>query len=127
MNYMVQFSIAAVMIAALSNGPAHGAGVPKDRLERLSSGVNVTQWFEVYSPQRESHYRDYMSEDEMALIRHLGLRHVRLCSSPQYLYDPADPQHLNPAHLDDLETAIRRFHGHDLAVVLDPHNGDEKR
>ncbi len=103
------------------------AAVPQARLDRLSSGVNVTQWFQAYSPQPESHYRDYMSDDEMAMIRHLGLRHVRLCVSPQYLYDPADPTHPIADHLADLEAAITRFHAHDLAVIVDPHNTNQER
>src|ERR1041384_6481209 len=97
---------AAMAVLASAALPAFAYSVPKTRLDRLASGANVTQWFQVYSPQPDSHYRDYMSDDEMALIRRLGLQHVRLCVSPQYLYEPTDPIHPIAAHLADLEAAI---------------------
>jgi aryl-phospho-beta-D-glucosidase BglC (GH1 family) len=103
------------------------ADVPRSRLEKLSSGANITQWFQVYSPKPDSHYREYMSDDEMALIRRIGLRHVRLCFSPQFLYDPSNPDRPIAEHLAWLEDGIRRLHRHGLAVVVDPHNSDQKR
>ena len=106
---------------------AASAEVPRARLERLSAGANITQWFQAYGPQPDSHYTDYMSDDEIALIRRLGLRHVRLCFSPQYLYDPANPDQPIESHAATLEASIRRLHAHDLAVLLDPHNTDQKR
>jgi hypothetical protein len=111
-------------IAAVDSAPS---GVPQSRLEKLSRGANITQWFQVYSPKPDSHYRTYMNDEEIALIRRLGLRHVRLCFSPQYLYDPANPEKPIAAHLAVLEEAIRRLHAHDLAVVLDPHNTNQRR
>lgn len=103
------------------------ADVPKSRLDRLSRGANVTRWFQTWASTPDSHYRSYMSDDEIAMIQRLGLRHVRLCFSPQYLYDPSQPDTPIPDHLAMLEEAIGRFNAHDLAVVLDPHNTDQKR
>lgn len=103
------------------------SSVPQSRLDKLRYGANVTQWFQAYQPKPEAHYREYIRDDEMALMRRLGLRHVRLCFSPQYLYDPADPEHPISSHLADFESGIRRFHAHGLAVVVDPHNTDQKR
>jgi len=106
---------------------AEPSSVPKVRLDRLSRGANVTQWFQAYGPADESHYRTYMSDDEIALIRKLGLTHVRLCVSPRYLYDPSTPDQPIAGHLADFESAIQRFLDHDLGVVVDPHNTDQKR
>lgn len=117
-------SFALMAAAAFGTEPN---SVPKTRLDRLSRGVNVTQWFQVYGPADESHYRSYMSDDEIALIRRLGLTHVRLCISPQYLYDSSMPDQPIAPHLAELESAIQRFLSHDLAVVVDPHNTDQKR
>jgi aryl-phospho-beta-D-glucosidase BglC (GH1 family) len=127
MSLWKTLALAGGLLAAL---PALGAapnGVPKKRLERLSRGANVTQWFQTSSPQPESHYTDYMGDDEIAAIRKLGLRHVRLCVSPTYLYDPAKPDQPIPAHVEALKAGIRRFHAKDLAVIVDLHNGDKTK
>lgn len=118
---------AALLLAVSAIVHAGPTSVPQSRLDRLSRGANVTQWFQVYGPVDESHYKTYMSDDEIGLIRRLGLTHVRLCVSPQYLYDPARPAEPIAPHLADLESAIQRFLAHDLAVVIDPHNTDQKR
>jgi endoglucanase len=116
-----------LLLCLLSAALIATAEVPRSRLEKLSRGANITQWFQVYSPKPDSHYRDYISDDEIALIRRLGLRHVRLCFSPQFLYDPADPEHPTSDHFSMIEEGIRRLNKHGLAVVLDPHNSDQKR
>jgi endoglucanase len=105
---------------------AETAGVPASRLAKLSRGTNVTQWFQVYSPVDAAHYQNYMSDAEMAMIYRLGLRHVRLCISPDYLYDPKAPGTLPEAHLATLESAIRRFNHQKLAVIVDMHNTDKQ-
>lgn len=127
----VELNLIAIM-AAMSLLTGHCTAlptntVPKDRLDRLSRGANITQWFQVYRPTNDSHYRSYMTDEEIAMIRGLGLRHVRLCVSPQFLYDPANPQTPIEDHLVLLEEGIRRLHRHDLAVVLDPHNTVQAR
>ncbi len=111
-------------IIALSNA---SADVPKSRLERLSKGANITRWFQTWDTTSEGHYTSYMSDDEIAMIRNMGLRHVRLCFSPEYLYDPAHPETPIPDHLALLEKAIHRLNAGDLAVVLDPHNTVQPR
>lgn len=123
---MIRSTTIAFLLCLLGVSACRG-DVPRSRLDRLSAGANITQWFQVYQPTPESHYQDYMGDDEIALIRRLGVRHVRLCFSPQYLYDPANPEQPIPSHLAALEEGIRRLHAHDLAVVLDPHNTDQKR
>jgi len=113
--------LAAVAVASAS------AEVPKSRLARLSRGANVTRWFQQWGSASDTHYRDYMSDDEIAMMRRMGLRHVRLCFSPQFLYDPSHPDTPIPDHLAMLQDAIKRFIAHDLAVVLDPHNTEQPR
>ena len=85
----------------------------------------MTQWFQVSGPVDEAHYQNYLSDAEIALIYRLGLRHVRLCVSPSYLYDPKAPGTLSEAHITLLEAAIRRFHRQKLAVIVDLHNTDK--
>lgn len=119
--------LALAPAAVAATAAARPGGVPQARLDRLKTGADITQWFQVYSPQPDSHYHDYISDDEMAMMQRMGLRHVRLCVSPQFLYDPADPEHPIPGHLAMLEDGIRRLVAHDLAVVVDPHNTVQPR
>jgi endoglucanase len=127
MNILVPLGAVGYLLASLPAADSSQAGVPRSRLERLSRGTNVTQWFQVYGQATEDHYRSYMSDEEITLIRRLGLRHVRLCISPQYLYDPTQPDQPLPSHVAALEEAIRRLNAHDLAVIVDPHNTNQKR
>ncbi|MDQ2801143.1 MAG: glycoside hydrolase family 5 protein [Pseudomonadota bacterium] len=102
------------------------AGVPAGRLEKLSRGTSVTQWFQVSGPVDESHYQNYLSDAEIALIARLGLHHVRLCVAPSYLYDPKAPGTLSEGRMAMLESAIQRFNRQKLAVIVDLHNTDKQ-
>ena len=126
---MIRYTALTVAVLAAGFAPLVPVvdGVPKSRLERLSKGANITRWFQTFGPTRESHYREYMSDDEIAMIRRLGIRHVRLCFSPQYLYDPAQPEKPADDHLTLFADAIQRFIAKDLAVIVDPHNTDQTR
>jgi hypothetical protein len=127
MNVIVALAAVVAVLAAIPVAESAGPGVPAGRLERLSKGANITQWFQAYRPVDASHYRNYMSDDELKLIRSLGLRHVRLCFSPQFLYDPATPSKPLAENLAMFEEGIRRILAQDLAVVVDPHNTDRRR
>ena len=105
---------------------AKSGGVPAVRLEELSKGVDVTQWFQVYTKVNESHYENYMSNSEIALIAKLGLHHVRLCISPDFLYNPKNPGVVSDAHIKLLKSAIHRFIHYNLAVIVDMHNTDKQ-
>ncbi len=121
-------SVASVISPhSMPPGVARDSAVPKARIDRLSRGANITQWFQVYGRASDDHYRTYMGDDEIAMIRRMGLRHVRLCFSPQYLYDPENPDVPIAEHLGDLQDAIGRLIARDLAVVLDPHNTNQQR
>jgi endoglucanase len=128
MRFLSGIAAAPLLLAAAAAVlHAEPSSVPKARLDRLSRGVNVTQWFQAYGPTDDIHYKTYMSDGEIAMIRKLGLTHVRLCVSPQYLYDPATPDEPIEQHLAAYQSAIQRFLAHDLAVIVDPHNTDQKR
>ncbi len=110
---------------ATANAP-NASGVSASRLKELSKGVDVTQWFQVYSKVDVSHYKNYMSDAEIALIAKLGLYHVRLCISPNFLYNPQAPTVVSNQHIKLLESAIHRFLQHNLAVIVDMHNTDKQ-
>ncbi len=96
--------------------PCSVGGVPADRLERLSIGVNVTrpfwgyQWtYDDFSPW---YAQQAFGADDIAYIRSLGFRHVRLPLADRDLFDPAAPDELNAEMLTELrgalETALAR-------------------
>jgi aryl-phospho-beta-D-glucosidase BglC (GH1 family) len=120
------FAAPAQLPAAETVSDAKTGGVPPIRLEELSKGVDVAQWFQVYTKVDESHYKNYMSNSEIALIAKLGLRHVRLCVSPDFLYNPKNPGLVPEEHIKLLKAAIRRFLQNNLAVIVDMHNTDKQ-
>ena len=97
--------------------------VPAARLARLATGANVCRWFR--SPQRDSptHFDDYISESEAALIARMGIKHVRLCIAPQVLME-ATTGAVRAERAPQLDAAIQRFHRAGLLVVVDIHNED---
>lgn len=103
------------------------AEVPRTRLERLSTGANVCRWFRYALDRPEEHYANYISDEEMRVMRAIGLRHVRLCIHPEMIYDPARPTEPIAPMLAHIDRAIERFHRADLAVVLDLHNENQER
>ncbi|MGC8666989.1 MAG: glycoside hydrolase family 5 protein [Chthonomonadales bacterium] len=126
MNAHLSLAVATCLVTCTLASGAR-AGVPKSRLERLKSGVNITRWFTAWGPVGPDHYRTYISDDELAMMHKMGIRHVRLCFSPEFLYDPGNPAEPIPNHLALYEEAIRRIEAHGMAVVVDPHNTVQPR
>jgi endoglucanase len=58
---------------------------------------------------------------DLALVRGLGLRHVRLAVDPVLLFDRSRPCRMSRPGLDALDAAIDRILGHGLAVIVDLH------
>ncbi len=124
-NLCISLVLAAGLVAC-SLGSAVAQGVPKSRLEKLGSGVNITRWFQ-WGGSGSDHFRTYIGDDELAMMKRMGIRNVRLCFSPQFLYDPASPAEPIADHLALYEDAIRRIEAHGMAVVVDPHNTVQPR
>src|SRR6266849_5356790 len=82
--------LAVLATAAVGCGRALGprppeplSAVPAARLARLAHGVNVMRWFNEWG--RKPPFSDYLSDADLAAIRTLGFRVVRLPVDPQYL------------------------------------------
>jgi endoglucanase len=98
-------------------------GVPRSRLDRLAKGANVCLWFRFVRQESAEHYANYIPESEAALMRRIGLTHVRLCLQPKVVMD----QTTGAVRQDKaafVEAAIGRFHRAGLLVVVDLHNED---
>lgn len=97
--------------------------VPQSRIDRLAKGANICRWFRFPVAETEEHFKNYVTEDEAALLRSIGLTHVRLCVAPKHLFD-AKSAKIDPKMLAHVDAAIAKFHKAGLAVVLDIHNED---
>ncbi len=98
--------------------------VPARRIARLSKSVNITRWF--WFPEvggnSDQYFKTYMTDDDLSLIRSMGVLSVRLVISPTLFYQVDKPTELNPAMIGYLDSAIDRLLAHDLAVVIDMHD-----
>lgn len=119
--------ILACVVAALLGcahpappSPAPLGAVPPARLERLSRAVNVSRWFALYSAKKPPRFADYLSDDDIAMIRASGFRAIRLFIDARYLYDPQHPERPDSTALSYLDTALGRLFAHDLGVVIVP-------
>lgn len=97
------------------------AGVPASRLARLATGANVCRWFRYPTATTDDFFANYLSDDEAAAMRRMGLRHVRLCVAPKVLMNP-DTGMPMARELAFVDAAINRFVKNDLMVVVDIHN-----
>lgn len=96
--------------------------VPASRLERLTRGISVWPFQDAKSVG--------LSDEDYALLRSLGFRHVRLSFSPDFIFendpeDPRNPDRVDADHLRKLEEEIKKIHTHGLAVIvtfMDPTN-----
>ena len=95
--------------------------VPQIRLDRLAAGANVSLWFRYPKSETDDFFANHISDAEAAIMRAMGLSHVRLCVAPKFIMDPATGA-IPEARAKFLEAAIRRFHRAGLLVVVDFHN-----
>jgi len=105
----------------LATTAAPAGTVPAGRLRRLARGANVCQWFRFVRRDGAEHFENYITAPEAAMMRAMGLTHVRLCLEPKVVMDQATGA-IREENGQWLERAIERFHRADLMVVVDVHN-----
>ena len=113
----------ALGLSLLPGLAAPPAVVPVRRLKRLAKGANVAKWFRFLRAETPEHFKNYLSEAEVAMMARMGLTHVRLCVAPKIIMDAGsgEVREENAAYLD---AAIERFQRAGLLVVVDIHNED---
>ncbi len=102
---------------------ASGAGVPRNRLDRLAKDTNVCRWFRFPPREDAEQMGDYIPESEARLMRQIGLTHVRLCLQPKVVMDQTTGA-IRAENAAFVDAAIERFHRAGLLVVVDLHNED---
>jgi aryl-phospho-beta-D-glucosidase BglC (GH1 family) len=119
---MTALSVGGLAIAPSLSAADPLMAVPRSRLDRLTTGANVCQWFR-FPRNNPTHFTDYISEDEAALMARIGLKHIRLCVAPRVIMDQTSGDILEERG-KQLEAAIERFHRAGLLVMVDIHNED---
>ncbi len=122
MHRMLHRSIAAGALSAiLFVGLQAGAGVPDERFERLTRGINTSHWFAQTGSLTEEHFRSHMTDADFDAIKDMGFKHVRLPVSPNPLFDSEDPENLPEDYLAHLDWAVEAFLDREIAVIVEIH------
>ncbi len=110
-----------VLLASIAS--AQGT-VPRTILAKLTNGVNITRWFCYLGGEVDpvDHFKTYMKPADFVNFGRLGVRYVRLCVSPDVIYDNGKP---NAGHLPYLDGALGQLTGRRLAVLLDLHDNGQ--
>lgn len=127
---MFRLSSVSSIGAALALGvfmPAFTAasGVPQERFERLTQGINTSHWFAQTGSLTEEHFRSHMTNADFDAIERLGFQHVRLPVEPGPMFDSEDPESLPDDYLAHLDWAIEEFLERDIAVIVEIHTSGE--
>jgi len=120
----------ATLILACAAGTATAVadapdGVPPARLARLTRGINLSDWFaQPYDPAQERQVAENRAKD-VALIKAMGFRHVRLVFSEATVSDPQAPAILNPGKMQRFDAALDLLLAGGLGVIIDFSPSDE--
>lgn len=94
------------------------------RAQHLKRGINASGWFaQVYDKRgyTPEHFQDWMTADDIALIKSMGFDYVRLSVNPQPMLVAAEPNKIPAEYLGYLDAAVKMVLDHGLAVVIDLH------
>ncbi len=97
--------------------------VPKERLERLTQGINLSHWMAQthVTPERIG---SYITAADAALIAEMGFKHVRLTLDGEWIMDMENPGTMNPEKLELFDGGLRLMRDAGLAVIVDLHPSD---
>ncbi len=102
-------------------------GVPASRLARLTKGIGVSDWF-AQSPDNDpnGHLNPENMAKDVALIKAMGFRHIRLPFSEATIADGNMPTTLNPEKIKRLGAAVDMIIAGGLGVIADYTGGSRK-
>ncbi|OKH39715.1 hypothetical protein NIES2119_05515 [[Phormidium ambiguum] IAM M-71] len=86
----------------------------KSRFQNLSRGVNLSNWF-IDSNQFDP---NYITEQDLQIIKGLGLEHVRLPIAPSLLFDENNPTILNAEYQLYLDNALNQIQAAGLSAII---------
>jgi endoglucanase len=105
-----------------SLGSADSNGVPKELLDRLTTGVNVTRWLcYLGAGDQDAHFANYLGDADYETFKRLDVRFVRLCISPDLIYGGGKPTD----KLAKIDGALAQLFRHHIAVIWDLHDNGQ--
>ncbi len=111
------------------NNMKHVSTINKKEITDVSSGVNKLQrgvdislWFRFPLDESDKYFANYITDDDLSLIKNNGFTHVRLSIAPQYIFDATTLTKINTHMLPFIDKAIERILSHHIAVVVDVHD-----
>lgn len=110
----------AVVIGILASPTLWSGGVQPARLQLLSRGINIDNWFSSYSDPKR--YATRLTESDFSLIKETGISVIRLTIAPEVLYNDAAPAAFRDP-IRYVDKAVRMALDAGLAVILDPIHG----
>lgn len=120
-----KFILVAVIAVLLVAVPFwRGSAVADRRLDQqvqlLAKGVNFSHWLAQASLTPEE-INSSIVEDDFALVRSIGMTHVRVPVDPDLLQEKTEPYRIRPENFEYLDRALDWADRHDLAIVIDLH------
>jgi hypothetical protein len=117
--------VVGVCMAVVSIAAGTSAEPVSDvRLSQLERGINLSHWFAqvLGAPgYTREHLLGHITAGDVALIKRLGFRHVRLSVDPLPMVNPDSVGLVRGEHLAQLDRAVRMLIEQDLAVIVDVH------
>src|SRR5437879_2118742 len=104
------------------------AALAQRRSAHLRRGINLSEWFaQVYDPKgyTKEHCENWMTADDIALIKSMGFDHVRLSVNPEPMMRHNQADQLPPEYLGYLDAAVKMILDHGVAVIIDMHPESE--
>ncbi len=98
------------------------------RLHRLHRGINFSQWFAQAGGSgglNPEHFQNYITEKDVALVKKLGMDHVRFSIDPTPMFNESKPEDISPQYLGYVDHAVQMITGQGLAVLIDIHPPSE--
>jgi aryl-phospho-beta-D-glucosidase BglC (GH1 family) len=124
-RFLSTLGVLLIVAAPLMAASQNGGGVPKTLLTKFKRGVNITRWFCYLANQNDGqHFANYLVRDDIAEFKKLHVSWIRLCVSPEAIYEEGQPKANN---LPLLDAAIKKLEAAGLAVVLDLHDNGQMK
>ncbi|MBS1709117.1 MAG: cellulase family glycosylhydrolase [Armatimonadetes bacterium] len=112
---------AVVLSSAVLSQPS--GGVPKSVMDKMTVGVNITRWFCYLADAKDTkHFDSYLLEADIQHLKGIKAKFVRLCVSPEAIYDAGKP---NAKNLPYLDKAVKRLNDNGFLVLLDLHDNGQ--
>eukprot|EP00456_Euglypha_rotunda_P006390 TRINITY_DN11096_c0_g1_i4.p2 TRINITY_DN11096_c0_g1~~TRINITY_DN11096_c0_g1_i4.p2 ORF type:complete len:149 (+),score=37.40 TRINITY_DN11096_c0_g1_i4:552-998(+) len=108
---------AAVAMLAVSSQPAF-AEVPAVVQSKLSRGINLSFWFANRDNPKIEPRLFWPDRSDLAQLRSIGLRHVRIPLERAWIADPRDPSKIEPNHADEFARAVELVASNNLLAVV---------